>query len=77
MLAKLGGKGSGLPFFAFVDAKGDLVVNSKRSPGDGNIGHPFQPDEIAWFMTMLQKAAPNMTDPERKTIEDWLKSQKR
>ena len=77
VLARLGGKNAGLPFFAFVDAKGELIANSKRAPEGNNIGHPFAPEEIGWFMTMLQKAAPRMTVGDRKTIEDWLKTQKR
>src|SRR6266478_4791872 len=40
LLKKLGGPG-GLPYSAFLDAKGTLIVNSKR---DGaNIGYPAQP----------------------------------
>lgn len=78
---KLGGRNAGLPFFAFADAKGGLIVNSKR-PVDGeadgeNIGHPFQPAEIAWFMAMLKKAAPKITQRESATIETWLKNQKK
>ena len=77
VLGKLGGRGSGLPFFAFVDAKGELIVNSKRTGDGGNIGHPIEPDEIAWFMGMLEKSAPTTAKAERKTIEAWLKGQKR
>jgi hypothetical protein len=81
VMEKFGGKNSGLPFFAFIDRKGDLIVNSKRplegKPGGANIGHPFAPEEIAWFMQMLKKAAPRMTQTESQTIESWLKSQKK
>jgi hypothetical protein len=81
ILVKLGGQGAGLPFFAFVDAKGELIVNSKRPvparEGGANIGHPFAPEEVAWFMTMLQKAGPKMTEKERGIIETWLKNQKK
>jgi hypothetical protein len=76
VLSKMGGDNQGLPFFAFVDDRGELIVNSRRE-GQGNIGHPFQPEEIAWFMKMLQKAAPKMSADERRTLEEWLKSQKR
>lgn len=81
MLFKLGGKDSGLPFHAFLDAKGELIASSERpaagkTPG-GNIGHPFAPDEIAWFMTMLRKAAPKMSDKDQGAVESWLKNQKK
>ena len=77
---RLGGS-DGIPFFAFLDPQGGTIVNSIR-PKDpdgkhgGNIGHPVQPYEIDYFMTMLAKAAPHMTPEERSTIEKKLRSQK-
>ncbi len=65
-----------MPFFAFLNAKGDLIVNSKKD-GRDNIGHPFQPEEIDWFMTMLNKAAPGMEKAERQVVESWLRNQKK
>ena len=81
VMAHVGGKNAGLPFIAFLDAKGELIVNGRKpvagkTEGD-NIGHPFQPLEIEWFMSMLEKAAPAMSAAERKTLEDWLKAQKK
>jgi len=55
VLKKLGGP-AGLPYSAFLDAHGGLIVNSKR---DGqNIGYPGEPVEIDWFLQMIRKAAP-------------------
>ena len=76
VLRKVGGEGQGLPFFAFLDPRGDLIANSRRA-GEGNIGHPFQQEEIAWFMKMLEKAAPKLSAADARTIENWLKNQKR
>lgn len=81
VMAQLGGKNAGLPFIAFLDAKGELIVNGRKpvaskSEGD-NIGHPFQPQEVEWFMTMLAKATPAMSAADRKSLEDWLKAQKK
>ena len=81
MMAQVGGKEAGLPFIALLDAKGGLIVNGRKpvaskTEGD-NIGHPFQPQEIEWFMTMLGKAAPAMSRADRKALEDWLKTQKK
>src|SRR5882672_12235757 len=43
---KLGGP-DGLPFSAFLDASGTMIVNSKRSsdtdPAGRNIGYPYEP----------------------------------
>ena len=76
VLRKAGGEGQGLPFFAFLDTKGDLIVNSRRA-GQGNIGYPVQPEEVAWFIKMLEKAAPKLSPADALTIENSLKNQKR
>ncbi|MBZ5724999.1 MAG: hypothetical protein LAP87_08385 [Acidobacteriia bacterium] len=76
VLAKTGGKDSGLPFFAFLDAKGGTIVNSRRQPGGANIGHPYAPEEIDWFLAMVKKAAPGIARDEAATLERYLRSQK-
>jgi hypothetical protein len=81
LLAALGGpKSPGLPFLAFVDSGGGLIVNSMRPGEKGkpeNIGHPVAPEEVDWFMTMLAKAVPAMTPDEAATLEKYLRSQKK
>ena len=80
LLSRLGGS-SLIPFFAFLNSQGELIVNSIR-PADadgkhgGGIGHPFEPWEIDWFLTMLRDAAPRMTADEIGTIEKPLRVQK-
>ena len=80
VLAGLKGEGQGIPFHAFVDPNGKVLANSRRptpeSKDGSNIGHPMAPEEIAWFMEMLKKGAPKMTDAERTALETWLKAQK-
>jgi len=76
VLRKAGGDNAGLPFLAFLNAKGELIINSKRD-GHDNIGYPYQPEEVAWFMTMLGKAATDMTESERQVIENYLRKQKK
>lgn len=74
LLQKLGGP-AGLPYSAFLDAQGALIVNSKR---DGqNIGYPGEPQEIDWFVQMMKKAAPKISEADLKTIETALRSFKR
>lgn len=74
LLKQLGGP-AGLPYFAFLDAKGAMIVNSKQ---DGqNIGYPAQPNEIEWFVQMMKKAAPDISADDVKTIELVLRSFKR
>ena len=78
-LKKVGGP-EGLPFSAFLDSQGKMIVNSKPSsdtePAGGNIGYPVQPEEIDWFVKMMKKAAPQITDADVKVIETALRSQK-
>ena len=68
---KMGGP-DGLPFSAFLDAKGELIVNSKGS--SGNIGYPAQPAEIDYFMQMMKKTVPDMATEDTKVIETALRS---
>jgi hypothetical protein len=78
---RLGGGKGGVPFFAFLSGAGDLIVNTNQPPEvghrGGNIGHPFQPHEVDWFMTMLAKAVPAMTTDERGAMEMYLRKQKK
>jgi thiol-disulfide isomerase/thioredoxin len=79
LLTKLGGP-AGLPYSAFLDAHGGLIVNSIRPliAGSGNnIGFPVQPEEVDWFVKMMRKAAPQMTDDDVQTIETALSSPKK
>lgn len=73
LLSLLGGP-SGLPYSAFLNAEGALIVNSKR---DGqNIGYPAQPEEIDYFVQMMKAAAPKMEEKDLKTIESALRAAK-
>ena len=74
MLKQFGGP-SGLPYSAFLDAKGALIVNSKLQ--GQNIGYPGEPEEIDWFIQMMKKAAPKMSAADVKTIETALRSFKK
>jgi len=74
LFKKLGGP-AGLPFSAFLDAKGDLIVNSKRE--GQNIGYPVEPQEVKHFLWMMKKAAPNISEGDLTTIEKVLKSFKK
>jgi hypothetical protein len=60
IVAKYTRANAGLPSFAFVDGDGKLVINSIGPKG--NVGHPYQPDEVAYFKVMLQKAKKHLTD---------------
>lgn len=53
-------KEQGLPWFAFIDGDGKALITSTAAKG--NIGHPYQPDEVAHFKTMLQTVKRHLTD---------------
>ena len=70
-----------LPFFAFLDGKGRLIVNSKISSDGGppgrNIGYPSAPQEIDSLLTMMRKAAPKIAEEDLKVMETALRTQKK
>ena len=73
---RLGGPDA-LPFHAFTDARGALIVNCRRPTGGGagkNIGYPDQPEEVEWFLQMIQKAAPKISQKELAALETALKT---
>jgi hypothetical protein len=55
-------KEQGLPWFAFLDGDGNALIHSTGPKG--NVGFPAQPDEIAYFRTMLEKVQKHLTDAE-------------
>lgn len=67
----------GLPFIVFLDAKGRMIVNSNRpsekKAGGENIGYPSAPEEIDWFMVMIRRAAPALSEADAGTVERWLR----
>ena len=67
----------GIPFLVFAKPDGTAIVDSKENGNGDNIGYPTEPNEVKWFMTMLERAAPKMTAEERGVIEAKLKAFKR
>ena len=77
---RLGGKGAGLPFFAFTNPKGETLITSIR-PKDakwegGNVGFPGTGDELEWFIAMVKKAAPRITEAEITTLKMGIMGKK-
>lgn len=78
-LEKLGGNQQGIPYTAFLDSDGKTLVTSDRVDAagakKGNIGHPVEPEEIAWFEHML-KVGTKMSATDRGVLVAYLKAQK-
>jgi hypothetical protein len=73
LMTQFGGP-SGLPYSAFLNTEGALIVNSKH---DGeNIGYPAKTEEIDWFVQMMKMAAPKIDENDLKTIESALRGAK-
>lgn len=72
VLKELGGEKSGLPFYAFIDGAGKLIVNSNAMRKDQNIGYPAQPDELEAFETLLRTSARHMTDDQRSQVMSYF-----
>ncbi len=60
----------GIPWFVFLDADGNAIINS-MAPEGGNIGFPAEDSEIAHFKVMLKKVAKRITPTE---IDELAKS---
>jgi hypothetical protein len=74
-MEKLGGGGTGVPYYAMLDAEGNWITDSKMPAGDEppeNLGYPSGSAEIGWFMHMVKKAAPEMAAEDVKTLRDFL-----
>ncbi len=79
--ARLGAHSDSIPFFAFLNERGELIANSLRpvpdKPGWANIAHPTKPEEVDYFMDMLRKAVPALPPADAQLIETYLRNQKR
>lgn len=53
----------GLPWFAFLGTDA-AAITTATGPDGKNVGFPAQPNEIAHFKTMLEKAKRHLTDAE-------------
>jgi thiol-disulfide isomerase/thioredoxin len=73
MVSLAGGHNEGYPLIVLLTPQGSPIVNSLiNGHHTKNIGYPHYPQEIAWFMSMLQQSTPSMTTAETKTIHEWL-----
>lgn len=66
------GESGGIPWYAFLDAEGKIVVDSTL-PEKGNIGYPYTNEEIATFMKVIQEAARTLSDDDIKRLVKSLR----
>jgi len=73
----VGGKDAGWPFLVMLDANGRRIVDSNRpdpadKAGQSNIGYPVAPQEVDWFVEMLRRAAPSLSQQDLASVHSWL-----
>ena len=65
----MGGKDTGLPFYAFIDGAGKKIADSKVvGPSKENIGYPGSEEEITQFENLLKQTAHRLTDEQRAQV---------
>ncbi|HEV2134049.1 MAG TPA: thioredoxin family protein [Terracidiphilus sp.] len=75
----IGGKDAGWPFLVILNSGGKPIVDSyrpdpKSKTGD-NIGYPVLPQEVDWFVEMLRRGAPSLSQNELASVHAWLTAQ--
>lgn len=75
----VGGKNAGWPFLVILRPDGKPIVNSLRPDSKSrtgeNIGYPVLPQEVDWFVVMLQRGAPSLSQHELAEVHAWLTAQ--
>lgn len=78
-LAAAGQKPTGIPWFVFLDENGKMLAQSVGPKG--NTGFPYQPEEVDYFVTMLNTAKQNLTDADvaalKKSLDDNRENDKK
>jgi thioredoxin-related protein len=72
LMIKFGGVAAtgeaGFPYLVILDESGSPRITSNRpvkeNPAGESIGFPTQPEEIAWFLTMLKTGVPSLAAEE-------------
>lgn len=65
-----GDRTGGIPWMVITDSAGKELVTSD-GPG-GNVGCPVTPDERKWFVEMVRRSAPGVTEKELAVLADQL-----
>ncbi len=73
----IGGKDAGWPFLVILNADGKPLVDSyrpdpKSNSNKDNIGYPVLPQEVDWFIVMLHRSTPALSQQDLATVRAWL-----
>lgn len=63
----------GFPFIIITDADGKPLANSYRNGNtQDNIGYPAVPKEFDWYIEMLKRGAPALSEQDLTAVHNWL-----
>jgi hypothetical protein len=72
LMADWGGTG-GLPYIVILNARGEKIADSNRTPPkNANIGCPASPEEVEAFKQMLKETAPRVTEEQLTKLGDYF-----
>jgi thiol:disulfide interchange protein len=71
-MERWGGAKAGLPFYVFLDARGNKIADSNAMPDQTNIGFPATKLEVERFMALIERTAPKLTADDRAAIARYL-----
>jgi thioredoxin-related protein len=74
LLKQYKGNDQGIPYFLIFDAKGKMLADSQKAPGE-NVGCPAEPDEVAYFVSVLKKTT-SLTERELQTVAERFRKNK-
>lgn len=64
---RAGHRGGGIPWMTILDGDGKELVTANGPKG--NVGCPAQPEEIAWFRTMLERTGKRLQAADLDVVE--------
>jgi thiol-disulfide isomerase/thioredoxin len=75
--ASVGGGEAGWPFMVMLDPNGKPMVDSNRpdrksKTGKNNTGYPDAGEEVDWFVEMLRRGAPSLSQQDLASVQAWL-----
>jgi thiol-disulfide isomerase/thioredoxin len=65
-----------LPYYVFLDSRGQKVADANAMPDGTSVGYPSTPDSMKAFDALLIKAAPKMPADTRAKILDYIATHK-
>ena len=68
-----GGEKAGLPFYVFLDARGEKIGDSNAMPDGTHIGFPATAEEVEAFTRVLERTAPRLTARDRDALVTYLR----